>query len=88
MQNLLYLIANQQTQNEQDLLSDLWRSIKTRTYFDKNQSKEGVTFHNMVMFILVINKVYPEKFMKTLSPSRLDESRPFGQISEDGNFFV
>ena len=63
LEGLFYVIKSKASDDENKLLLDIWNSIKTRVYYTAKTSKEGVTFHNLAMFLHVLNNIYPEEHM-------------------------
>lgn len=53
-----FLVKKKVDDQENQLIIDAWNSIKTRTYFNVKNSKEGITFNNMNMFLHIINNLY------------------------------
>jgi len=92
LQFMNYVNKRKASDEENQLLVDAWNSLKTRSYqnIESGQSKEGITFANLNTFIHVINHMFPKDFSKIgdKAESELYESRPFGQISKIGRFFV
>lgn len=52
LQGMNYINKAKTTENNKHLIVDAWNIIKTW------QSKEGASFHNLLVFILAINKLY------------------------------
>jgi len=95
MQGMSYLIKLKANEKDNLLILEAWKSISIPV----SDHKEGISFHNFLMFLLVINNIYPEEEMKLesleqqstnqdqLKGAKVEEHRPFGCVIQ-GRFCV
>lgn len=69
LQGMNYLIKAKASDSDNKLVLDVWNSLNTKS--SSMLSKEGVTFHNMLIFIMAINQLYIDSTMRIEEKQKL-----------------
>ncbi|CDW77334.1 UNKNOWN [Stylonychia lemnae] len=85
------LVELTETDEEKQMVLDIWNALKAKYQMPQEQQKEGVSMINLYSFLCILHYAYvqdPQFKEDTQSIDHADRINSFGYISKDNQFFI